>query len=93
VTGGSTVLNQVNIDPSQRERLSLALLRHVACNEVTAGFAQKATSLDRALTKRELCIELATADHEVAADAPPCGFRELRFVRIDGVVRQGSAAR
>jgi hypothetical protein len=29
----------------------------------------------------------------IVANRRPCGFRELRFVRIEGVTHQGSAAR
>jgi 3'-5' exonuclease len=41
----------------------------------------------------EDAIDLCDALSSFSPGGKACGFRELRFVHIDGVARQGSAAR
>ena len=43
-------------------------------------------------TADEVLNKLRSLQKEYLIDLKDCGFRELRFVHIDGVVRQGSAA-
>ncbi len=44
------------------------------------------------LTRFRDAGDACAAPSPIGSESAPCGFRELRFVRIDGVVRQGSAA-